>query len=138
MAHYLDDFVTTGPPGGQECEKNAEMMHDLCGQLGMPVEPDKDEGPATSITFLGLELDSRAMEIRLPQDKLGNLRVLLGSWRGRKACKKRDLLSLIGSLAHACKAVKPGRSYLRRLIKLSTSTRRMDQFIRLNREKGRH
>ena len=95
----------------------------------MPVEPEKDEGPATLISFLGLELDSVAMGLRLPHDKLKNLRALLGSWSGRKACKKRDLLSLIGSLAHAGK---PGRNYLCRLINLSTTTRRLDQFVHLN------
>ena len=31
----------------------------------MPVEPEKDEGPASTISFLGLELDSMAMEVRL-------------------------------------------------------------------------
>ncbi len=134
MAHYLDDFVTTGDPEGDECGRNADIMHGICEQLGMPVEPEKDEGPATVISFLGLELDSTAMEVRLPLDKLTNLRALLTSWRGRKACKKRELLSLIGSLAHASKAIKPGRSYLRWLINLSTITRRLDQFIRLSRE----
>lgn len=134
VAHYLDDFVTTGDPEGDECGRNADIMHGICEQLGMPVEPEKDEGPATVISFLGLELDSTAMEVRLPLDKLTNLRALLTSWRGRKACKKRELLSLIGSLAHASKAIKPGRSYLRRLINLSTITRRLDQFIRLSRE----
>ncbi len=48
VAHYLDDYITTGAPGGQECEENARVMHDLCAQLGMPVEPEKDEGTATS------------------------------------------------------------------------------------------
>ncbi len=77
MAHYLDDFVTMGDPEGDECGRNADIMHGICEQLGMPVEPEKDEGPATVISFLGLELDSTAMEVRLPLDKLTNLRALL-------------------------------------------------------------
>jgi len=93
LAHSLDDFVTTGAPGREERSRNAETMHTLCRQLGMPVEPKKDEGPATTISILGLELDSVAMEVRLPQVKLRSLRSLLISWRGRKVCKKRDLLS---------------------------------------------
>lgn len=66
-------------------------MHEVCEILGMPVEPE-DEGPATTITFLGIELDSIAMEIRLPQEKLACLQSDLSTWRGRKACRKRDLL----------------------------------------------
>ncbi len=134
LAHYVDDFITVGAPQSMECGRNVEVMHAVCEEVGMPVEPEKDEGPATTITFLGLEIDSIALEVRLPQEKLQSLKALLGSWRGRKACRKRDLLSLIGSLTHACRAVRPGRSYLRRLIDLSTMAKRLDQFVRLNRD----
>ncbi len=134
LAHYIDDFITVGAPGTLECATNTTIMHEVCEKLGMPVEPDKDEGPATALSFLGLELDTVTLEVRLSVEKMGRLKALLGSWRGRKACKKRDLLSLIGSLTHACRAVKPGRCYLRRLIELSTSARRLDQWVRLNRE----
>ena len=43
------------------------------------------------------------MVIRLHQDKLTRLRNLIGEWKGRKICCKRQLLSLIGQLQHACK-----------------------------------
>ncbi len=33
---------------------------------GLPVEPEKDEGPATKIGVLGLELDSDVLEVRSP------------------------------------------------------------------------
>ena len=92
VAHYIDDFVTVGAPESSECSTNARIMHDVCNTLGMPTEPDKDEGPATVLSFLGLELDTVAQEVRLPWEKLQRLRTVLNSWRGRKACKKRDLL----------------------------------------------
>ena len=86
------------------------------------------------ITFLGIELDTVELELRLPQDKLVWLTTELAGWRGRKACKKRDLLSLIGVLSHACKVVTAGRTFLRRLIELSTTTKRLEHFVRLSRE----
>ena len=46
-------------------------MHEICQELGFPVAEEKDEGPATSLQFLGLEVDTEVMEIRLPQSKLG-------------------------------------------------------------------
>ena len=119
VAHYVDDFITLGSPDSDECAKNVTIMHEACARLGLPVATEKDEGPATAISFVGIELDSGAMEIRLPQDKLTRLKSDLAGWRGRKACKKRDLLSLIGVLSHACKAFRAGRSFLRRLIDLS-------------------
>ena len=111
--NYIDDFVTVGPPDFQECEHNTTIMHETCEEVGLPTEPEKDEGPATTISFLGIELDTVALEIRLPAEKLERLRTELGKWRGKKACRKRDLLSLIGVLSHACKAVRAGRSFLR-------------------------
>ena len=87
-------------------------MHSACDRVGLPVDSEKDEGSATTISFVGIELDSIALEIRLPLDKLQRLKEVLGSWRERKNCKKRDLLSLIGLLSHACKVVRAGRSFL--------------------------
>ena len=40
------------------------------------------------------------------------------SWLQRSSCTKRELQSLAGKLQHACKVVKPGRTFLRRLFEL--------------------
>ena len=96
------------------------------------MEDGKTEGPSTTISFLGMELDTIAMEIRLPADKLQRLQKLTREWQGRKAGSKREFLSLIGILQHAAKAVRQGRSFLRRLIDLSTVAKQLDHFIRLN------
>ena len=110
--HYLDNFITVGKPGSPECEINMKIMEQMCKDTGNPVEEDKCEGPATTIRFLGIELDTVAMEMRLPEDKLQQLRKQVQDWRGKKAVSKRELLSLIGSLQHACKAVRPGQSFM--------------------------
>ena len=98
------------------------------------MEPSKSVGPTTSIVFLGILIDTVEGELRLPQDKLSQLQLTISHWRGRKACRKQELLSLIGSLSHACKVVRSGRTFLRRLIDLSTKATRLDHFIRLNGE----
>ena len=72
------------------------------------------------------------MEIRLPTDKLQCLRHLLSEWEGRRSGTKRELLSLIGYLQHASKAVRQGRSFLRRLITRSTAVQHLDHYIRLD------
>ncbi len=123
LTHYVDDFMTVGPPGSEICKNNMNVMYDTCEMAGLTVEP---EGPATKI---GVVLDSDALEVRLTAEKLSHLRATLASWRGRKACRKRELLSLVGTLTHAGRAVKAGRSFIRRLIDLEKSTRRMDQHI---------
>ena len=68
--HYLDDFITVGKPGSSECEINMKVMQQMCRDTGTPIEEDKCEDPATTIRFLEIELDTLAMEVRLPEDKL--------------------------------------------------------------------
>lgn len=106
----------------------------ICRSLGVPIAEDKTEGPSTSLVFLGIEIDSAAMTVRLPADKLAKARTLITEWSARRKCTKRELLSLIGFLSFACKVVKPGRIFLRRLIDLSTSVVSLNHFIYLNAE----
>ncbi len=134
MRHYIDDFITVGREGSDECSQNFKLLKQVCQEVGMPTEPEKDEGPTTTLTFLGMELDSQKLEIRLPQEKLEKLRSTLGDVRGMKACRKRQLLSVIGILSHACKAIRAGRSFLRRLIDVTAGVQHIDRFVRLSRE----
>ena len=107
-------ILTMGAPLSKECDKNMKIMTTTCEWAGLPVAPSKSVGPATSLTFLGIEMDSIDNSLRLPSEKLAEIREQLSRWRGFKACKKRDLLSLIGSLSYASKVVRPGRAFLRR------------------------
>ena len=104
--HYADDFITVGRPGSEECWDNLAIIRDTCKITGIPVEEDKLEGPAPFLPFLGIELDILQLEIRLPTDKLERLQQQTREWRGKRAGLKRDLLSLIGTLSHTCKAVR--------------------------------
>ena len=133
LFHYLDDFLTVGRPQSDQCASNLQIMKQACSDTGTTIELDKCKGPATVKGFLGLELDTEKLEMRLPQDKLHGLLEALSSCRGRKACRKRELLSLIGSLSHACKAVRLGRAFLRRLIDPSSVVKHLDHYVRLSR-----
>ena len=59
---------------------------------------------------------------------------------GPEVLQKRELLSLIGQLQHACRVVRAGRTFLRRMIDLSSSVNhwvrnstQLDHWVRLNR-----
>ena len=133
--HYVDDFLTIGAPNSDECRQNMALMHEMCSQAGLPLELFKMQGPSDKLTFLGIELDSAAMEIRLPEDKLAHTLKTLAHWRLlKRGCIKQDLLSLIGCLSHASKVVRNSRVFLQRLIALSTSVRDPSYYIHLNAE----
>eukprot|EP00731_Ephydatia_muelleri_P033672 Em0035g9a len=66
--------------------------------------------------------------------KLQNISSLIKSWLGKCKATKRELLSLIGKLSFAAKVVPAGRLFLRRLIQLSTTVRKLHHHIHLNPE----
>jgi hypothetical protein len=92
---------------------------------------NKLEGPGRCITFLVSKLDLRAMEIRLPSQKLGELQSLCHTWVGRRSGSKRELESLVGKLAHASTVVPPGKTFLQRMFELLGVARRAEHHIRL-------
>ena len=134
VAHYLDNYITTGEPGSMECAANMATIMSTCSKLGVPIAPEKCEGPSTCITYLGIELDTQSMELRLPAEKLKRVKAVIQEWLGRKAGKRQDLESLLGLLQHAAKVVRPGRTFVWRVIQLMASAKSRDRFIRLNAE----
>ena len=132
LYHYLDDFITLGLPGTQQCRSNFHRIKNLLQQLNIPTADEKQEGPATLIVFLGILLDTERLEARLPPDKLAQIKKELATWVARTSCTKRELLSLIGLLSFAAKVVPPGRTFLRRMIDTSTSVPTPDDNITLN------
>ena len=131
--HYLDDFITIGRPDSPECAANLDIIISTFHLLNIPLALHKIEGPAPILTFLGILIDTLKMEMRLPTEKLERLKQLIDQWDSRKHCLKRELESLIGQLHHASTVVKPGRSFLRRMIELDKSARCPNRPIRLNR-----
>ena len=132
VIHYLDDFLFAGEAGSSSCRRSLNLALRLCGDLGVPIMPEKVAGPSTSLEFLGLLIDTVKMEISLPIYKLTRLKAMLDSWQVRKSCSKRQLQSIIGHLHHASKVVKPGRPFIRRLIDLASSRPHPESWIRLN------
>ena len=118
IRHYLDDFIIVAPPHSPLCQEYLEILNRECQDLGIPIAEHKRDGPTTCLTFLGIEIDTMAGQLRLPITKLHRLQSLLRSWGEKKSCYRKELESLIGLLNHACKVVRSGRSFLRRMIDL--------------------
>ena len=130
--HYLDDFLVFREPSSPKCAADLGRALARCATLGVPVAPGKTEDPETRLVFLGIEIDSVAMSLSLPQAKLERLRSRITRWEVRKTCSKRELLSIIGQLQHACCVIKQGRPFLRRMIELSRGVRELHHMVRLN------
>ena len=79
VLHYLDDYFTVGGPDSPECRRNLDIIMKICKILGIPLALEKVAGPATSLDFLGILLDSLRMEAQLPQEKWFGYEEQLGS-----------------------------------------------------------
>lgn len=132
--HFIDDFLTMGRAKTGQCARNLNIVKSTSKKNGTPLKQVKIVGPTTCLDFLGIELDTERFQMRLSEEKIVGLKKVLNQWEKRRACKKRELLSLIGKLSHACKIVRPGRIFLRRMIETSCKCSQLDHWIRLTEE----
>ena len=132
LIHYLDDYLTMGPPQSTVCQQNLNIFISLCSELGVPLAAEKLEGPSTSLSFLGIILDTERMEIRLPEDKVARIKQLLTTWLLKRKATKRQIVSLVGTLHHATKVVRPGRAFVARMYSTAAKLRKMHFISRLN------
>ena len=90
--YYLDDFLMVGPAESDVCERNFEVLKSKYKDLGVPLKLEKVEGLATTLVFLGVQLDTVAGVMSLPQRKLEQYKTELWDWRHKHACMKWELL----------------------------------------------
>lgn len=116
LIRYLDDFLFGGKQGSDHCKLMMIAFEKAMADLGVPVAGEKTEGPKTVIVFLGLELDSVQMVVRIPMSKVTELGEKIRDMLKKQRVTLRVMQSLIGSLNFACRAIIPGRPFCRRLI----------------------
>ncbi len=130
--HYLDDLIVLGPPDSPMCAFALRILDKHCARLGIPIAQHKREVPTTCLTFLGIEIDTMSLHLLLPQDKLERLSTLLDERSRKNWCIRKEPESLCVLLNHACKVVRSGRSFLRRMLDLHPRPHRGQVPIRLN------
>ena len=133
IIHLLDDFLIIAKSQSL-CQDQLNLFLDLCSYLGIPMAPEKTCGPATTLSFAGIELDSVSFEARLPLDKIDKCLSLIASFLTRKKVTLKEIQSLTGMLNFACSVVVPGRAFLQRLIDLTVGVQSPHHYVRINRE----
>lgn len=132
LLHYLDDFLFLCAPNTGDGARALALAMKIFDFLGIPVAVHKTEGPATSVTFLGILINTSTFELRLPADKLQRLQVLIQSWCSKKACTRKELESFLGHLSHAASIIRPGRTFLRQLFSLMHLAKAPHHYVRLS------
>ena len=67
---HSNDFRFFGAASNHEWASSLQTGLRVCQRLGIPVAAHKTEGPSTCLTFIGIQIDSVAMQLSLPPDKL--------------------------------------------------------------------
>lgn len=97
-----------------DCRAVWLMVIEALQALGFTVntEAHKCIAPCFCLVWLGLELDSVAMTVRLPADKLAKALALVTDMSTKRKVTRRELDSLFGYLSFCCSVVYGGRAFL--------------------------
>jgi hypothetical protein len=87
----------------------------LLQKLRVPTAPEKVEGPAHVLTYLGIIVNTNTMTVTLPADKKDRTITLINTIVRRSAAPTAVYHSLLGQLQHVCKVLPQGRPFLHRL-----------------------
>lgn len=80
VIHYLDDFLVMRAPGSDKCATAVKKLLEVFERLGLPVAPEKLEGPDTILVFLLFQARYDSEGVRLPQHKLAELKESIQQW----------------------------------------------------------
>ncbi|XP_075060986.1 uncharacterized protein LOC142149556 [Mixophyes fleayi] len=132
IAHYLDDFLVIGPPDSTGCRDILFSTEALFRVLGIPIAADKTEGPATCLSFLGIEIDTAAGICRLPVDKVSKMHESIVEVLGSSSSTLRQVQSLLGRFNFACRLIAMGRVFCRKLQRATAGRSRPHAAVRLS------
>ena len=108
LIHYLDNFHSTFHGTALKSQIIGIPNH-----LGVLVAVHIIEDPATTITLLGILIDTHQCELRLPLKKLEFTCNFVSVWRQRRLEKVTDFESFLCHHSHAATVIRQGHTFLR-------------------------
>ena len=88
-----------------------DTFSSVCFELVVPIADEKSNGPVTNLVFLGLEIDTIEMVIKIPHEKRIRLKSLLEPLLWKRLIKEFE--SIVGLMAFCSKALASSRAFLR-------------------------
>lgn len=134
VLHYLDDFLFIGPAGSPLCSCLLKLFMAITEYFGIPLAREKTIFPSVSLEFLGISIDTVALEFRLPDAKISRLKSCISILLRRRKVLLRELQSLLGLLAFASRVMPVGRIFSRRLSMATAGLKSPFSHIRLSRD----
>jgi hypothetical protein len=130
MVKVLDDFLFLANTES-DCRKHLNSFLTLCREVGVPVSREKTLGPMTTLTFLGIELNTLTMRAQLPLDKLQKYSAKIYEILQKRRVTLRDIKSVTGMLQFSTSVVSHGRAFLRRMHDATIGVKKPHHFVRI-------
>ena len=111
--NYIDDFMSVN--FYREAWASFNAMGNLLRDLGVNESMDKSVQPSQQVEFLGILYDLINMLIKLPEEKLKDMELVLQKWEGYVFMTKKQLQCVVGKLQFAAACVRSGRVFVNRL-----------------------
>ena len=112
---YLDDFFLIAATEA-DMTQHLLLAQSAIKQFGLVVNPDKTEGPAQSLSFLGVQLDSVAQTVSCTPERVEELTSMLRSLLRQRVITRGHAASLIGKLSFAAQVLPGARPFMRRML----------------------
>ena len=112
--NYLDDFLVLGHTK-EEAQFAQNIVIKTLRYFGFYISWAKVTPPTKVCRYLGLDIESIEMELRLPKDKLISS---VNNFKDKSSISKQELESLGGLLSHCSHVVDGGRTHSRRFYDL--------------------
>ena len=114
ITNYLDDFLFLALMV-LRCNYLIRRFLQLCEELGIPVSLEKTEWAAEIVIFLGILLNGKDFTFGVPIEKQERAMGMLKYMLDQKKVTVKELQALCGYLNFLCRAVFPGRAFVRRM-----------------------
>ena len=113
---FIDDFILWAPTWSQ-AKLHLEWTKRVLVWLGFKINVKKtSEVPVQSLTYLGVELDLKALTLNLPLEKISKLRNLCKITSAAQQVSRADLEGLIGLVTFSYSVIPIGRMFANPLI----------------------
>ena len=97
--HYLDDFLFAGEGNTDVCNSLMNTFSIVCDRLNVTIVIGKTVGPTTVLEYLEVNIDTVNMLVKIPDDKILELKEKPYFVLKSKKVTLKVLQSIVGSLA---------------------------------------
>ena len=130
---YLDDFYVCDS-SFSKCKRAYDYLWSLLTSLGFTINSKKSVSPRQCLVFLGIQIDSVTLSMKIPDVKILELKCELERWITLKSASKKSIQSLIGKMNWVARCVKASCPHMRSIIVLLKGLRQRSRRVRLTAE----